>query len=130
MPIDLFWGDPQQTILHAQFGETWTLDEFHTAIDEMYVMISAMPHTVHIVNDFSHNRSLPSRLLSVGSHVENRKAINTGINIIVGATAFIKSILQAAQRTYLNEIEIYLANSVEEAYQIIQQHHRSISAAG
>ena len=36
MPIDLFWGDPQQTILHSQFGETWTLEAYHNAIDQMH----------------------------------------------------------------------------------------------
>jgi hypothetical protein len=35
--------------------------------------------------------------------------------------------LQVAQRLYLMDTEIYLANSVEEAYQIIQ-HQSNISA--
>jgi hypothetical protein len=122
MPIEVFWGDPQQVILHARFGETWTLEEFQAAVEEMYELISAMPHTVHIVNDFSLNRSLPTRLLSVGQHVENHKAINTGISVMVGASVFVKSILQVAKRLYLLDTEIYMANSVEEAHRIIQQH--------
>jgi hypothetical protein len=129
MPINLFWGDPHQTVLHAQFGETWTLEEYHKSIDDMYEMISSVPHRVHIVSDFSRNRSAPAGLLSAGSHIENRRAINSGINVVIGATSFLKSMLQVAQRLYLTETEIYLANSVEEAYLIIQQHQRSVSAA-
>ncbi len=128
MPIDLFWDDPQQTILHSQFGETWTLEEYHDAIDQMYEMISSVPHRVHIVSDFSRSRSSPAKLLSIGAHIENRKAINSGINVIIGATSFLKSMLQVAQRLYLIDTEIYLANSVEEAYQLIQQHQHSHSA--
>ncbi|MEO8612008.1 MAG: hypothetical protein ABI690_29195 [Chloroflexota bacterium] len=126
MPIEVFWGDPQQTILHAQFGESWTLEEFGAAVETMYDLISQTPHTVHIVNDFSRNRSLPTHLLSVGQHVENHKAINTGISIMVGASVFVRSILQVAKRLYLIDTEIYMANSVEEAHQIIQQHTHTV----
>lgn len=122
MPIELFWGNSEQTVLYAQFGETWTLEEFHTLIDEMYEMISAARHTVHIINDFSRSRSSPNRLLSLGPHIERRKAINTGIHIIIGATAFLKSMIHAAQRMYLTDSRIYLVNSVDEAYQIIQEY--------
>lgn len=124
MPIEISWGDPQQTILYCQFGEMWTLDEQRTVIDEMYRLISAMPHTVHIINDFTLSRFTPPRMLSIGPYIESHRAVNTGINIVVGATVFIKSILQAAQRMYLINIEMHMVNTVEEAYAMLAERQR------
>ncbi|MBZ0287902.1 MAG: hypothetical protein K8I30_09835 [Anaerolineae bacterium] len=125
MPIELFWGDEQQTILHCQFPEMWTLEDYVASIDQMHEMIrSQAPRTVHILSDFSRSRSSPPRLLSTGTHIEKRRAVNMGINIIVGANGFIKSMLQAAQRMYLIDTRIHMVNSVEEAYVLIAQQPR------
>jgi hypothetical protein len=85
-------------------------------------MIVEAHYTVHIISDFSRSRSSPTKLLSTGAHIEARTATNTGINVIVGLKSFLKSMLQVAQRLYLTDTQIYLANSIEDAYQIIQQY--------
>src|SRR5574339_631240 len=98
MPIEVFWGDEQQTILHCQFAESWTVEEYVASVAEMHNLIkSQAPRTVHLLSDFSRSRSSPPRLLSTGTYIENHRAVNMGINVIVGANAFIKSMLQAAQ---------------------------------
>jgi hypothetical protein len=119
MPIQVFWDNPQKTILRCDFGETWTLEEYHVAIDDMHGMVTSVPHRVHIISDFSRSRTSPTGLLSAGPHIESRKPINMGLNVIIGAKGFIKSMLNVAQRLHLTDTRIELANSVEEGYQAI-----------
>jgi hypothetical protein len=90
MSIQVSWGNTEKAVIHSVFGEDWTLEEYHAMIDEMYKMITSVKHTVHTINDFSNNRSSPTKLLSTGRHVENRKAGNNGVSVIVNANPFSK----------------------------------------
>jgi hypothetical protein len=127
MPIQTMWGNADQTVILVTFSEMWTLDEYYASVDTMFALTTSVAHTVHSISDFSKSFAPPSRLLSTGQHIENCKTVNSGINIIVGAKGFIIAMLQIAQRLYLIDMPIYLANSIEEGYNIIQTHQEKAS---
>jgi hypothetical protein len=127
MPIQVSWANAEKTVVLCVFSENWTLDEFHDMVDEMHSLISSVNHTVHSISDFSSSKTSPAKLLSVGRHVENKSSGNMGINISVGANAFLKAITNVAQRMFLKDTELYFADSLEHAYHIITKHEQARS---
>jgi hypothetical protein len=128
MPIKSEWGNPQKTIIHSVFGETWTLDEYHAMIDTMHKMVVSVDHPVHFISDFSKSKASPAKLLSTGRHVENTMTQNSGINVIVNANGFLKALANVSQRMFLKDVQLYFADSVEEAYQIVEKHDQTNAA--
>lgn len=124
MPIHTSWASAENTILLSEFGESWTLDDFHNMVDEMHRLISSADHPVHLISDFSRSKVSPAKLLSVGRHVENKSSANMGISVSVGANAFIKALTTVAQRMFLKDSQLYFADTLEEAFQIIAQHEQ------
>ena len=125
MPVQVSWGNPQKTIIHAVFGEAWTLEEYHAMIDDIHKLVTSVDHTVHIISDFSANRVSPAKMLSAGRHVENRKTPNSGINIIVNAGSFLKAMAQVSMRLFLKDVKIAFADSLQDAYRIIEQYEQA-----
>ena len=125
MPIQTEWGNPQKTVIHSVFGETWTLDEYHAMIDTMHKMVISVDHPVHFISDFSSSKASPAKLLSTGRHVENTMTENSGINVIVNANGFLKAMASVSQKLFLKDVKIYFADSMEEAYQIIGRYDRA-----
>ena len=121
MPIEVSWGNPQKTVVYTVFGETWTLEENHQMIDDMYKLTTSVTHTVHIIMDFTHSKTSPAKLLSAGRHIEKRSVPNSGISVFVKANSFLKAIAQVMMKMFMKDVKLYFADSLEEAYQIIEQ---------
>ena len=121
MPIEVSWGNPQKTVVYTVFGETWTLEENHQMIDDMYKLTTSVTHTVHIVMDFTYSKTSPAKLLSAGRHIEKRAVPNSGISVFVKANSFLKAIAQVIMKMFMKDTKLYFADSLEEAYQIIEE---------
>ena len=67
----------------------------------------------------------PAKLLSTGRHIENTMTENSGINVIVNASGFLKAMANVSQRLFLKDVQLYFANSLEEAYQIVEKHEQT-----
>jgi hypothetical protein len=125
MPIKVSWDNPQKSVIRAVYDQVWTLEDYHAMIDEMHKMVISVENTVHFISDFTHSRSSPSKLLSTGRHVENTMTPNSGINVIINASGFLKAMAQVSMRLFLKDVQIYFADSLEEAYKIIEQHEQA-----
>lgn len=125
MPIQVSWGNPEKTIVHSVFSEEWTLEEAHNMIDDMHKLTSSVDYTVHSILDFTTSKTSPTRILSMGQHIEKRKVPNTGVAVIVKANNFIKAIAQLVTKMFVRNTNTYFADSLEEAYQIIQKYEQS-----
>lgn len=122
MPIHVSWSDASKTIILAEYEGSSSLEDYHAMIDTMHAMVVSVDHTVHFISDFTRNRTAPAKLFSTGRHIESRLTPNSGINVIVNINGISKTILQVARRMFLKDIPIYLADSLEEAYQIIHEY--------
>jgi hypothetical protein len=125
MPIQVSWSNPQHSVIRAEYGEIWSLEDAHAMIDQMYELTTSVDHTVHSIMDFTHSHSSPAKLLSMGRHIENRKPANSGITVIVNASSFLKAMTQVSMRLFLKDMKVYFADSLEEAYQIIERHEKA-----
>jgi hypothetical protein len=122
MPIEVFWGNPEQTIVCSRFGETWTLEDSHHMIDEMHRLTSSVSQTVHNILDFTDSRVSPTRLLTSGSHIEKRTVPNSGISVIVKANGFVKAMAQLITKMFMKDTKIHFVDSLDDAYDIIEQY--------
>jgi len=125
MPIRVSWGTPEKNVVVCEFEGIWTLADYHNMIDEMHVMITSVDHTVHTISDFTKNGVSPAQLLSTGRHADSRKSPNTGINVMVKANPFIKALTPMYKKMFLKDIEVYFADTLADAFQLIQTHQQA-----
>src|SRR5215475_3058102 len=119
MTIQVSWGNPEKTIALATFGDSWTVEDAHQMIEDMYALTTSVDHTVHTVLDFSKSRSSPTKLMSTGQHVQKRQVPNSGVSVVVGANTFLRAISQVIMSVFVKNQPFFFANSLEEAKQII-----------
>ena len=124
MPIHVSWANEQQTIIHTIYDGVWTLSDFHATVDTMYDLATSVDHTVHFILDFRASNSSPAKFFSAGRHVENKKAPNTGISVIVGANSFLNAMLRMAEKLFLRDFSIHPADTLEEAEEIIRKYEQ------
>ncbi|MBZ0289918.1 MAG: hypothetical protein K8I30_20005 [Anaerolineae bacterium] len=122
MAIEVFWGNPEQTIVCSRFGEMWTLEDTHQMIDDMHALTSSVTHTVHTILDFTDSRVSPTRLLSSGNHIEKRSVPNSGISVIVKANGFVKAMAQLITKMFIKDVKVFFVDSLDDAYNIIEQY--------
>ena len=127
MPIHVHWDNPEKTVIHCEYEPKWTLEEFHAMIDESYKLMTSVNHTVHLISNFTKSRAVPSRMLSIGGHVEKANPPNTGLSIIVGAGSFVKALIEIASKTFLRDKNLYAVKTIDEAYAIIKQHQAQMA---
>jgi hypothetical protein len=125
MGIQVSWGSPEQSVIYTVFCETWTLEDNHQMIDDMYALTTSVSHKVHIIMDFTYTKTSPARLLSAGRHIENRAVPNSGITVFVNANGFLKTMAQVITTMFMKEMKLFFADSVEEAYQMIGKHEQA-----
>ncbi len=124
MPIEVSWGNPQKTIIHSAFNQTWTLEDGHNMIDEMYKLTSSVNHRVHVIIDFSNSQSSPAKLLTAGNHIEKRSSPNMGISVIVKANGFLRAMSQLIMKMFVKNQKLYFVDTLDEARKIIAQYEQ------
>ncbi len=124
MSIQVAWGNPEKTIALSTFGESWTVEEAHQMIEDMYALTTSVDHTVHTVLDFSQSRSSPTKLMSTGQHVQKRQVPNSGVSVVVKANSFLKAISQVIMKVFVKDQQFFFADSLDEAYRIIAKYEQ------
>lgn len=123
MPFKYRWTDTQKSIICAEGVGIWSWDNFDRATDEIVDMMKTSPHRVDLVI----NRPLNSYRPGGSSLPHYNRAMkifpeNFGILILVGPNILRNALVNVLLRVYRNKpIEIRLANSLDNAYAIIQQ---------
>lgn len=120
MGIHTRWDDAAHTILICEFDANWSLSDFHTMVDEVYVMMNSVNYRVYLIHDFSKSRVSPRQWLSTGSHIEKRQSQNSAETVVIGASTFVKTMLNIAQKLFLKNIRVDMADTLPEAYKIIE----------
>ncbi|MFN8374461.1 MAG: hypothetical protein U0694_16485 [Anaerolineae bacterium] len=125
MPIQVSWGTPEKNVILCEFNGIWSLTDYHNMIDEMHVLMTSVDHTVHSISDFTNNSVSPAQLFSTGRHVDSRKTVNTGINVMVKANPFLKALTPMYSKMFLKDIKVYFTDTLAEAFQMIQTHEQA-----
>lgn len=120
MPGRIEWDNEEKTILVTIYEGNMVLEEYYRVTDETFDAISPLSHTVHTIMLRQNVKSVPATMSKVLQYANKKTTPNLGINVIVGATAMTKMIVKLAKviAPRLSK-EVYFANSLEEARQII-----------
>jgi len=122
MPINLGWYNNTHNIMQLRFTEQWDVTDFITALDKRAQYIHNVPHTVHMIYDFSESLATPRDLLAGLQHANRTLPQNQGIVVYLNANAVIKAFVLMAKRTGLPATKyLYNADTREQALNIIHE---------
>lgn len=129
MPILVKWDNDAKTVIRQSFEGAWTWQEFFDSCSkENAGLMKTVPHTVHILSDFTQSGPLPfGGAISQSRNVMKYYPPNWGIIVIVSGSMFIRSLVNTFRRAYPRGfgIKTFAALSVDEAYKIINEHQRT-----
>lgn len=134
MPMKIEWMSEPDGIIYWGFVGYWTWGEYFIGIQDMIKLASSSPHTsVHIICDLSESRHIPFDVLhnvQFGSPKNEEESKGWGLTVIVGGGTFVRTVFSLITRLRPFLANHYrLANSVEDALQIIEAYRTSMIAA-
>jgi hypothetical protein len=119
MPITVEWGNAEQSIVVIRYEGRWDGKDVHTALDQVFDMLSTVDHTVDFIVDMSQSKSTPTNLLAAAGRVE-RRAPNTGRTVIVAVNTYLKAIADIARYVAPKTVgRTYFVKTLEEAYEVL-----------
>lgn len=124
MPINVSWGDDNQTYVYIQVTGRWTWQEYHKSIALANDLIISVDHDVCII---THLVDSQAQILAKNAFGQWRKSLgNTPKNlqmvILVPGINIIKVFIDSIQRIFgrLITFKFRMAVSLDEAQQIIK----------
>lgn len=120
MPIEVYWGNDEKTVMRFVFQKPWTWDDFYRAVDRHFVMLRGVDHLVYAITDVSQAGTIPPSALSHGRYYWKHWPPNLATIIIIGANPLFLAMDNLFHRLYGDgHSHLRYANSVEEALSII-----------
>lgn len=122
MGIRIEWYDRNQHIITHIYEGEWTVNDYYALIDENYKLIDSVNDRVDIINDLRATSTVPKGMVAPVKYAIRKAHPNEGINVLVGATSFIKALLNS-----INEgsgqafTEVHFASTIEDAVRIIME---------
>ena len=123
MGIKVTWYDDDKTILHWQYEEKWTWDEFVDANVAARRMIISVPHTVDSIVELG-SKLLPEGAFSRGKQQADLTPENHGITVVVtqnSAVRIILSVLQTITSIGKKGPAYAAVSTLEDAFELIEK---------
>ncbi len=125
MPINVRWDTHDPTILRYTVYERWTAYDGKQALDATGVLVEGVNERFDTIMEFKEaSYFIPADLNGLWSRADyyrSRRGDKRGIIAVVKAPLFVTAIIKAAERIAYRVVEdMYLVNTVEEAYTLIQ----------
>lgn len=120
MPITVQWLDDSKEILYENFIDPWTLADYHWMVDQAAEHLATVPHTVHIICDSTQSKVLPANMLAGARYASKKRSRNEGSVYFVRANRFAQTVVTMAQTIFPNLNNLYFAETLEDAVQMIQ----------
>lgn len=129
MPVRFEWDNAEKTIIREIFEGKWDLTDLMRMFDESGVEIGKVDHRVDVIMDFREStKILPGNLLSSMRSIDRRAPTNMGISVVVGASNYIKSLIDVMRRLMPKPLaRVRVVETLEQAYAAIQQERQSLT---
>ena len=120
--MQVFWDNPEKTILVREFPKDWTWDDYRLSIQKMRQMLQEVEHDVYIIIDCRNIQWLPKGAIhyfnagnrDMPSHVAMRILVSES-NLVHGVFSVLSRI---ASRDFRN---FYFVTNMGEAHKKIAQ---------
>ena len=122
MTIETFWDTPEQTVIRHELKHSWTIPEFHNAMQTTNNMVETVGHDVRLIVDVRNSDGYPSGFLSALRATQNRRHPRIAMIIVVGGNLLITTFNKLYRQLYSSTtVSFAMVNTLDEAYDLIQQ---------
>lgn len=126
MPITLQWDDAEKTRLLLRFDGKWTWEEMYEMIQTIHQHIEGVPHTVHLLMEWSKSGTVPLNALSHARNMmANKRHPRSGISVMIGINGHIKTMWDVFMKLYGAQFRgkhsFGIVNTIEEARAFIER---------
>ena len=128
MPYQIHWDNPEQTVIRQVFSDKLSVDDFREAIKNNASMMQSVDHPVDLIMVLNLRKNVAG-FLQAAKYAEVMMPDNQRMVIVVGAHGPIKMLLNIARQINPAAAQnLYFANTVEEAYNIIRVMGKKMSS--
>src|SRR5215216_144560 len=92
--VTVSWDNEAKNIIRYDFQGRWTWEDFYAASAQAFAMTRSVIHRVDAISHFHHGAVLPPNALYHFRHAMINAPKNRGVNVIVGATSFVKTLIK------------------------------------
>lgn len=126
MPISSEWASDEKRVLVRHYWDDWDHTDAHQAIDATLAMLNQVSHIVDVIGDFSSpQKADPTRLISAIRRYEKNMPENLGYIVLVKTDSFVQTLVKINKLNAPRIVSrIHLANSMAEAYALLDKLHR------
>lgn len=120
--VQIYWYDPEQTIIVYEFDGTWTWEDCYVVVDEKDQMLASIEHPVSVII-YARNPSLkiPERALCNLRNLVSITRPKETMFVMVGIPPMLRSLFDTLARVYRFEIlkECVYTDTLEQALVVI-----------
>lgn len=122
MSVQVFWDNPEKTVVRYDFEGRWTWDEFYPAYKQAIEMELSVAHRVDVIVNLEQARLFPDNMLSHLKVISDKQPPNIGVSVLVTRNGFVHSMYNVGVKFY-GKIRHYFrtADTLQEAYEIIAE---------
>jgi ABC-type glycerol-3-phosphate transport system substrate-binding protein len=123
MSIELYWDNPEETVMLCAFDKNWTWDQMFETLDTIRTVTSKRDYEIGAIIDISKGATIPGgSIFSVTARENARKMLQMssengkGPIAVVGANGMMKTVAKAfgmLDKDALNDV--YFTDTVNEA---------------
>jgi hypothetical protein len=128
MSITVQWDNEEKTIIRYDFTGNWDWVEFRERAKEASALTRSVEHRVDSISNFLPGTHIPKDAFIHFRRVMSDAPKNRGVNVIVGASQFIRVLVTVFSRIYKTLGErLIIADSLEDARVILakRREHQS-----
>ena len=122
MGITVQWDNEEKTVIRYDFEGYWEWSEFRKKAEEAFAMTRSVKHKVDTISNFLPGTSLPKNAIFQFRRIMSEAPENRGVNCIVGASNFIRTLVTIFSRIYTQLGErLIIADSLSQARSILKK---------
>jgi hypothetical protein len=116
MSVTYRWDNAQKSIVHYQFTDNWTWDEFYPVLDQVNIEMQTLNHAVSVILDMSQSKAIPANTVSQFSKIARLGRERPGLRAVVTANTFVVSLYRIFIKVnHRVQDRFVLCNTLEEA---------------
>lgn len=137
MSIELYWDNPEETVMLCAFDKNWTWDQMFETLDTIRTVTIKRDYEIGAIIDISKGATIPGGSIFSVTARENAKKMlqmssenGKGPIAVVGANSMMKTVAKAfgmLDKDALNDV--YFADTVNEARSIMNRRLEPVRAS-
>lgn len=124
MPMRVVWDQDDKTILRVEIEGTYTWDEYHEVLDEMFALADAHPSVYGVIAVRSADAKVPPNAISHFTRTTKRFKQRPHLTVVnVKHDPFMSMMTQMFAKNYDVTQQVHQAQTIEEAREILRRVH-------